>query len=492
MGKIDDLVTTWRAAGPIAWAEDSYGWVEFGQPIRLEPWQRAILGAWWEHRDTVTTLAISNIKKTGKTLANAVLLAWRWLSMPGLHFVCGNDLDQAAGRQFVAISEMVKTHPLLSSLVKATRDTLVFTPTGSTLRALAVDAAGNAGANFLTSSHTEAWGVLYEGARRAWEELTPIPGSFYGLPCLRICDSYAGYEGESQTWHDLVDRRADGQQVAADWPIYKVGGLLLFHMEGTEAQMRCFRGTPEQARAYYAEQEADLRPSAYRRLHRNERAANEETFLASMALWDRLADPGLGLPIFPKTDLEQAIAYARGDSGPAAIVAGLDASVSGDTTAVVCVSRHPGRPDTDAAIRDVRVWRASPGGQIVYRTDDPANPGPEDWLLWLSKNTNLVQCAFDPYQMIGTAQRLGDRIWFDAFDQGAARLASDTAFYKLIMRGGLAHPGDTTLREHVQNCAATYDKNERLRLTKKGAGRPIDAAVAASMAVYRALFKLNL
>ncbi len=195
--KTNELITHWRQAGPVDWAEGPYGWIGIDrQPIKLTPWQAAILGAWWQRKETITTLGVSNVKKTGKTFSNAVLLAWRWLALPGEHFAVGNDLDQSASRQFQEISEMIRRNEYLRHNSKVNAKQLIFEPTGSTITALAVDAAGNAGANHLTASHTEAWGIVYEAGIRAFEELTPPPGSFYGLPALRICDSYAGFEGE--------------------------------------------------------------------------------------------------------------------------------------------------------------------------------------------------------------------------------------------------------------------------------------------------------
>jgi len=185
VSKTAELVAAWRNMGPTAWAGSPFGWIDIDdQPIRLTPWQRAVLVAWEAHRDAVTTLAVSSIKKSGKTTVNAVLLCWRWLALPGEHFAVGNDFDQSAGRQFQMIADMVRRHPYLRRNVKATAKELLFTPTGSVIRALAVDAAGNAGANHLTASHTEAWGIVYEAGIRAFEELTPPPGRVYGLPAL--------------------------------------------------------------------------------------------------------------------------------------------------------------------------------------------------------------------------------------------------------------------------------------------------------------------
>ena len=90
--KTRELVEHWRDAGPVAWSEGVHGWIDIdGKSITLEAWQRAVLDSWETHRDSVTTLSISNIKKAGKTFLNAVLLCWRWLALPGEHFAVGND-----------------------------------------------------------------------------------------------------------------------------------------------------------------------------------------------------------------------------------------------------------------------------------------------------------------------------------------------------------------------------------------------------------------
>ena len=85
MAKIDELLRTWRGIGPVEWCESKFGWIgEDARPIKLTDWQHAILTAWWSLRFVITTLGISNVKKTGKTLVNAALvflamvsIAWR-------------------------------------------------------------------------------------------------------------------------------------------------------------------------------------------------------------------------------------------------------------------------------------------------------------------------------------------------------------------------------------------------------------------------------
>lgn len=464
-----DLVKEWRERGPIAWCEGPYGWTgDDGQSITLAPWQRAVLLAWWMLREVVTTLAISNVKKTGKTFINAILLCWRWLALPGEHFAVGNDLDQSAGRQFAMIGEMVRRNPYLSQNVKVTQRTLTFEPTGSTLTALAVDAAGNAGANHLTASHTEAWGIQYEGGIRAYEELTPPPGRRYGLPALRIADSYAGFEGESQAWHGLCDRGLSGSRISDDWPIYQVGGLLLFHIEGDEGQARCFRGTQAEAAEYYAEQKRDLRPNTFTRMHENRRTANESQFVTKEQ-WQEC----FSLDVWR---------YQDGDGRR--LVLGADASTTRDLTALVGCWFNPGAKRTEAVY--CRVWRPERG---LYRGGKPtvdleATISAE--VLRLHKLGAVDAVVYDPFQLHSVAltwEKSGIRCI--ELPQTNARIEADQALYDAIIGRTLAHHGDPTLTEHVLNAVAV-ETPRGFRLAKEKTSRKIDAAVSLSMAAHGA------
>jgi phage terminase large subunit-like protein len=466
MTTASELVARWRALGPVAWAESDYGWLaEDGQPIELAPWQRAALAAWWANRATVTTLALSNVKKTGKTLANAVLTAWRWLALPGEHFAAANDLDQSAGRQFAMIAGMVDRNPYLRANVEVSRARLVFTPTGSTLTALAADAAGNAGANFWTASHTEAWGVVYEAGIRSWEELTPTPDRIDGLPCLRIADSYAGFEAESTTWHALVDRGLAGERLPGAWPLYLAGGLLLFHIEGEEARARCFRGTPEQAAVYYAEQARDLRPGTFARMHGNQRAAGVDRFV-SPEQWAACQIDGL-----------RTVGRL--------MVLGADASTSRDLTALV------GTAYNDAASRVevcyTRVWKPERGllrlGKPTVDLDETI--GAE--VLRLHAAGLVAAVVADPYQLhtsILRWEKAGIRVI--ELPQTSGRIEADQSLYDAIIGRTLAHNGEPTLTAHVE-AAVAVETLRGWRLAKEKASRKIDAAVALSMSHYGAL-----
>lgn len=463
MTTVKSLTKQWRQMSPAAWAEHAYGWImPGGQPVVLEDWQRAALDAWWQHREGVTTLAISNVKKTGKTTTNAVLTAWRWLALPGEHFAVGNDLDQSAGRQFSMVAAMVKRHPLLKRHVRATRSELELLPTGSTLTALAVDAAGNAGANHLTASHTEAWGIVYEAGIRAWEELTPPPGRSYGLPALRVVDSYAGYEGESATWHALVDRGQGGEQLGGDWPVWRAGGLLLFHAEGEEAQERCFRGTEADRVAYYKEQRAALRAGAYTRMHLNKRATGESRFVP-MESWDALVDP-------------ECYPAAAGDRRP--LWLGADAGTKKDAVALVGCTWNAGRVE----LAYVRKWEPAKLARLAGGVDLDETIGAE--ILRLHRHNDVREVRCDPWQMAAIMNRLQKGgVAVVEMPQTAQRTEADQALYDAITSGSLATFPSPALRESIGKAAAK-ESARGYRLEKRPGD---DLAVALSMAHLGAL-----
>lgn len=466
------LVKAWREMGPVNWAESSFGWTGDGgdgQSITLTAWQRAILLAWWDRRESITTLAVSNVKKVGKTLVNSILTAWRWLALPGEHFCCGNDLDQSAGRQFAMIAEMVKRNPYLYRHVRATKSQLIFEPTGSTLTALAVDAAGNSGSNHLTASHTEAWGVIYEAGIRAYEELIPPPGARYGFPALRICDSYSGFLGESATWHTIVDRGLQGERLPGEWPIYQDGGLLLFHCEGEDARARCFRGTPQEAETYYSEQKRDLRENTFTRMHENKRTANESQFISAEA-WQACYSP----------DVQR---WREGDHRR--LVLGADASTSRDLTALVGCAFNFLTRKTEAIY--CKVWKPERG---VFRFGKPTvdleeTIGAE--VLRLHHLGVVSSVIFDPYQLHSqglTWERAGIRCI--EMPQSAQRTESDQALYDAILSRTLAHCGDPTLTEHIQNAVAV-ETPRGFRLAKEKTSKKIDCAVSLSMSHFGAV-----
>lgn len=215
-------------------------------------------------------------------------------------------------------------------------------------------------------------------------------------------------------------------------------------------------------------------------------------------IWDACYDP----------DLPELLS---GDRTP--LVIGVDGAVSGDTFAIVAVSRHPTRP-LDAAIRALKLWDPKEtGGTVDFdeverflrflreggctHRHPPSMPLPGCQACAAGQFTqlgfNVVCVVYDPYQTHQMMQRLRRTVWCDEFPQGREREIADSQMHKLALRRQLTHHGDDRLRQHVLNARAKLSKDEdsRMRMIKRSPSRKIDLAVAASMAIDRCL-SLNL
>lgn len=76
-------------------------------------------------------------------------------------------------------------------------------------------------------------------------------------------------------------------------------------------------------------------------------------------------------------------------------------------------------------------------------------------------------------------------------EQKPGRAVADKMFLDRVMARKIAHDGDPTMRQHVMNAAAVGVEERWIRFKQKADGLPIDALVAASMAVCT-ISRLNL
>jgi len=452
----DKLIAQWREMTPMQWAEHAYGWIgDDGQPIALAEWQRVVLAEYWARRHAVSTLFVSTTKKAGKTLLDSLLTCYRWLTMPHVHFVVGNDQDQSAELQINMIAAMVKRHPVLASCCKLNRAEIVFEPTGSRIVSLPMDAPGAAGANFATASFTELWGFVYEQNERLYDELTPIPGAT-PYDCLRIVDSYAGFVDESELLRRVWDRGLAGERISEQWPIYLTGQQLSYIHQGDDAQRRCWRFSEAARLAYYVEQQETLRANSYRRLHRNEWASSEDKFI-SPEQWDALILEGY---------------HAPGPDKAVHLVAGVDLAVKHDYAAVVTVWPNDGL----LYLGPYRIFVPAPEVDIG---------AVEHYIEELAAKYSLDRANADPYQMAGSIQRLQRKgIRIAEYPQTVSNMTlAGNSLFDCIREGRLVvYAGADSLREHVLNAHAK-ETSRGIRLIKEASSRKIDAAIALAMAV---------
>jgi hypothetical protein len=194
---------------------------------------------------------------------------------------------------------------------------------------------------------------------------------------------------------------------------------------------------------------------------------SDESFIPSMMLWDVLQED------LPLLDNRTPICIA------------LDAGVSNDTFALIGVSRHPSKDrKDDVAIRIVNVW--VPNGRVLDFNEI------EKQIDVIIDTYNVIEIAYDPYQLHQMSQRLGRRVWTNEFKQSSHRAIADKNLRDLVLGRRLIHNGDPVLRQHVANARAHFDSSgDKLRIVKGNPKDKIDACVALSMAAMRCI-ELNL
>lgn len=539
------------------WSEKHFYVPHTSKPIILPLHQKAILRYFFTRRENrhfpYQTVTYSTIKKSGKSTTAGVIARYfaETQTKYGEIFTIGNDLEQAKDRSFKEIVRSLELTPGYNftketlpgrwALHKLSLRCLL---TGSTIKAIAVDAKGEAGGQQSLTIWTELWGAENQEAKRFWDEMQPIPT----VPdSLRLVETYAGYDGESELLHSVYDRGLEGQQLTAgdlaafvcreDVPgetfddfvrcwhetkgdpsvkipvwanpnagvgMYWDSGMIARRMpwqhmpinsrrhilkEGTDAVCNdCYRHVSEHyigitSNEYYQAAEAQGPPQAYRRLHLNEWVGAESAFVP-MEAWD-----GCGhvhtVPLLQDGDRTMVIIAA-------------DAAVTGDCFGILAVNRCS-NDNTCVDIRAIKKWDPKDTGGSVNLEE------PEAFMRAVCKVNNVIQIAYDPFQLENTAQRLRrDGItWLEPFSQAQDRLKADSQLYDLILarRVHYSHFPDCPegvscncmigpLREHIANSNAKMQANEdsKLRIVKKATGKKIDLCVCLSMATARCLY----
>lgn len=514
-----------EALGDATYQADICDWAQKGfyipitsRPVVLMPHQKSVMRLFFTRDEThhfpYQTVIYSTIKQSGKSTAGGI--AARYFAETqtrfGEIFTVGNDQDQAKLRSFREVRYSIELSPgynrsneTLPGRWRLNKLSMYNLLTGSDIRAIAVDAAGEAGGKPALSVWTELWGFEDDAAKRFWDELTPVPT----IPdSMRMVETYAGYDGESELLQSLYSMGLDGHQMTAgelaartcrDRPgetfqdlvngwaesrgdpsvlipvwINEQASLAMYWDSGQKARRMPWQtpGDPV-AEKYYHGQQAILPPAAYRRMHENEWVGAESQFVPIEA-WDACGE------VHPIKPLNSE------DRTPVVIAA--DAASTGDCFGIVAVTRCPQDP-TCVDIRGYKKWDPRDSGGFINYDE------PEAFLRLTPKENNVVQIAYDPFQLENMMQKLSrDRVaWCEGFPQGMERNKADRQLYDMILERRVHHSGQEEIREHILNSNAKIQKDEdsKMRIVKKVNNRKIDLAVATSMAVARCLY-LNL
>ena len=425
----------------------------------------------------------SDIKKSAKSTISAAVNIYRAHHMEfGEFYIVANDLKQAYSRVFHYAKRAVQLNPKLNSKYSISGYRIT-AGTGSYIEAIPIDPSGEAGGNADGITWSELWGSNEKAKQDMWTEQT-IPPAKYGK-AFRWVESYAGFSEESDLlyslyelgvkqghllWPDRLYDVTEGDPTPLELYVNETAGMLCLW----NTQPRC----PWQTKKYYAAEEQILPPNQYQRIHRNQWVTSSETFV-----------PAEWIYACKRTQEEWPII----DFSRHPVIVAMDAATSNDNFGIYVGCRHPTRPDEILTLFAKKWVPNKFTGKIDFiGTED--NPGPEDELRRLIKTYNVIQVAYDPYQLHSTAERFKQEglAWFRPFNQGTDRLIADSGLRDLIRDKRFWHRGEPDLIEHFMNANAKLDdQDSKIRIVKRADRLKIDLTVAASMCS-RELLRLNL
>jgi phage terminase large subunit-like protein len=473
--------------------------------LRLQDFQTRILKVLFtpdaRGRYPYSTVLWSQPKKSGKTTFASAVGAWyaAEVEAPNEVLCLANNQEQSAGRIYgnaLATLKRLGCHVPTATTSKPE----VRLPNGTRFVAIANNFAGAAGGNYGLTLWSELWTFTKERERRLWEELTPVPTR---RNSIRWVETYAGFEDTSELLLSLFLRIfVDPAESAPTESARPVPGLEdLTTGEGEGRRPACWH-IPEEGffafidheyrqpwqqgpdfDVYLQGQAADLRETTFVRLWQNRWQSSEGQFIPAEWFTRSLTLKGENL---------------------SPMVVAIDASQRRATSSIVGVRKvvrtWAGRDFERFQTAFVRVY--DPASYHVGRElqDLGAKKGDLDLEDTLAADVEklaelgLIEGPvwYDPFQMHTVAMKLRKKkIPCVEFSQQTERALADTFLYGLYKRGAIDNFPDPDLSRHVTKARAKEDDKQRIRLIKgaatdKTSGGENDAAVAQSMAVWKA------
>ncbi len=320
----------------------------------------------------------------------------------------------------------------------------------TTIEAIPIDPAGEAGGNDDLIIFSELWAFKHVKAMQLWTEMALSPTKFgYSQ---RWVETYAGYDGDSPILERLYESGVtNGQQInlsydehdLSDLEVYANGDMLTLW----NTRPRLSWQTPE----YYESEERQHPANEFRRIHRNEWGSAIEKFV-NIVWWDACKEE---LPLLTNGEqLVLGVDAAKGSSSENYVA---------DCFALVGVTRHPHRR-SDIAIRYCGIWQSAKGQLLDF---EPI----ENEIKRLCSDFSVFEVAYDDYQLHDMMTRLKKLqiANFRVFGQGNERLIADKQLQTRIINGQVAHDGNPLLRQHIDNASAKTQPGDKdgIRIVKR-------------------------
>ena len=438
----------------IKFAEEQFYIPETRKPIVLEEWQKAEILQPLFYGDREATMAlIGETKKSGKSTLAAVICMWYMFcgEENSEVYLAARDKDQASWIIFSKLVKSIELNKYALIQCKITKDSIEIPHKGSILRCLAVDVSC-AGLNPSLVIFDELWAYEYQSMQLFFEEMTTVPTR---KNPLTLIVTYAGYDDESLLYQ-----------------LYKKGMELeknpdptfFFYWEGENGTP--INRMPWQTEKYLKQQEGRLRKNTYLRLHENKWVSNITQFI-DIDKFDQCVNEEL-TPLLPNKDIK--------------IWVGVDASVKGDSTAVVAVTRNGNK----VRLACYRKWQPTKENPIDLEETV------EKYLLDLYRAFDLQLVLYDPFQLHRSAVTLKKK---GLFMKELPQTVSNTIdfsqnFYDLIQFGNIEFYPSQELRRHVKSCKAK-EMDRGYRIVKDKHSEKIDIAIAGAMACLGAVRSFN-
>lgn len=461
-----------------------------GEPLVLEPWQWMMMGEAMAHgpdgRPIWRRVAFILPRKNGKTTLMGAYALYVLLNHGGSpEIMLAARTDKQAGRLYESCEMMVRQDDMLTELVqmKPYKGEMFRRDGMGSLRKFSAESGALDGWNpsLVVADELHAWETPTEkktfgamvsgfGARRSPQFFTiTTPGD----PATRS-DSILG-----QLLDNAIDRGQVEQRPGLQIARHTEARTLVYNYVSPTRDLADTASLKLANPASWITEQAlkemseasDLTLSQKLRYHAGIWAADEDDFVSEVT-WDAGCDPEA---------CEEA--FRKGST----VALGMDGSRTYDTTACATAAALP---DGRIAVR-VHV--------LSCRKDAPHHEFCEGSKIDFSSFENHIKGQFenhyvssggyDPRYLQRSAELLEDELGVDQLapvePQSTLMRDALATFYRLVSEGLIVHDGDPVLKAHVT--AAKADQDERGWVVRKRTqARPIDALIAACIAVWRA------
>lgn len=416
--------------------------IETKKPIVLESFQiEEIINPLFYSGKKYHLAVIGQCKKEGKSTLGAIIALHKILYGNDFSevYICANDLEQGVHTIFSKITRCIELNYKMAVKLKVTGDKIENKETGSFIQVLPQDFKGSGGFSPCLVIFDELWAYQLENARRFFELLCENPARSDFL-CLII--SHAGYE-KAGLLYELYESGLENKN--PDYFFY------WSHENKASWKTKAFLN-----RQRY---KPGMRPNLYKRLYQNQWVDSERSFFTEEDY---------------NSCLNRDIRPALSDKN-LVIFVGVDASVTGDASAVVSVTR------TIEKIRLVgyRIWQPT----RIKKMNLDITIG--NYLRELYQNFKIKKILYDPYQLHDLMTRLkSEGLPTEELTQTQGNTISySQLLYELIHYGNIEFYPNKELKEHILN-ASIKESDKGFRLIKGTGTKKIDLCVALAEAVY--------